>query len=170
MNKQKQAERDDQMLHKIAVAVDGSDAGYRALSQALEMVDDQGQVLAMDVKDVVSFVQPVTPNTYGGYFPMASLEVLLKDWDDNAEIIRAKVAEMAGHTTVKAEWRTVTVQDGEVSAAQAFLDEAVKEQAQAVVVGRHQGSALIEGMFGSFPRWLVTHSTLPVVVVAPAAH
>ncbi len=156
------------MLHKIAVAVDGSDAGYRALAQALEMVDDKGQLLAVDVKDVIAFVQPVTPNAYGGYSPMASLELLLKEWDDNAEIVRARVMEMAQKSGVQAQWQAVTVQDGEVTAAEAFLDAAVREKAQAVVVGRHRGSALIEGMFGSFPRWLVTHSSLPVVIVAPA--
>lgn len=154
------------MLEAVAVAVDGSDAGYRALDEALDMLGGRGRVLMIDVKDVVAFVQPVAPSTYGGS-TMASLETLLEQWDENAAQVSATALKRVAETQATAQWKVVTVQDGEVHAAQAFLDAALEGKVQALVVGRHQGSSVIEGLFGSFPRWLVTHASLPVVIVPP---
>ncbi|POB10539.1 hypothetical protein CO251_09520 [Sulfobacillus sp. hq2] len=155
------------MLTKVAVAVDGSHASWRALEAALEWLGDQGEVLIVDVKDIVAFVQPIAPTTYGGS-SMASLETLLEEWDANAEKVREQAMAMVKKTGITAQWQVVTIQDGEMHAAQAFLEAAIKAKAQAVVAGRHHGSAWIEGLFGSFPRWLATHASLPVVIIPPS--
>ncbi|SMC04096.1 Nucleotide-binding universal stress protein, UspA family [Sulfobacillus thermosulfidooxidans DSM 9293] len=158
------------MFTKVAVAVDGSEASYHALSKALERTGDEGQLLLIDVKDIAAFIQPMSlGTTYGTPVATENLQLLLDEWDKNAEAVHQKAQKMVESTKIHAEWRIVTVEEGEGTAAQAFFDAATKWGADVIVVGRHQGSRFIEGMFGSFPRWLVTHSTLPVLIVPPAA-
>ncbi|MCY0881762.1 MAG: universal stress protein, partial [Firmicutes bacterium] len=68
-----------------------------------------------------------------------------------------------------AQWITLDDEPGKGGSARVFYQRAIKDQVEALLVGAHGGSAWAEGLFGSFPRWLIEHSTIPVIVVPPPA-
>lgn len=89
----------------------------------------------------------------------------VSEWEQHAEAVKAEVSKHLDDFKGQYEWHVVDADDQQGGAAAALSAFADEWKAEAIVVGRHQGSTLLEGMFGSFPRWLVTHSTLPVIVV-----
>ncbi len=156
--------------NKAAVAVDGSEASYQAVIKAAEMISDTGQLLLIDVKDPAIFIQPAPlGTTYGEPGATENLELLSQEWDQNARVIENKARSLLQSTKVAVQWRVVTVGMGHHGAAQVFLDTATQWEADVIVAGRHHGSRIVEGMFGSFPRWLLNHSSLPVLIVPPRA-
>ncbi|MHB1611347.1 MAG: universal stress protein [Sulfobacillus sp.] len=152
------------MLKRVVVAVDGSDASWEALAYAARIVEHGGSLALVDVKDLMSFFQATAGVSYNMSIGVDVSEYV-KEWDTDAELVKKKALEQTKDFDGQVEWHVVESTDGKGGPAEALDSFARNWNAEAIVVGRHHGSTLMEGMFGSFPRWLATHSHFPTTVV-----
>ncbi len=154
------------MVKNVVVAVDGSPASFEALTWVAERLEVDGQIIAVDVKDPGLFYRQRTQAAQGGALGVDDTD-FLREWEQHAIKVQEKVGEIAMHTRTQIEWQIVPVSWNHNSPATAFYDYACQRQADALAVGRHHGSVLVEGLFGSFPRWLITHADRAVIVIPP---
>ena len=152
------------MLSRVVVAVDGSDASWEALAYALRIVEHGGSLAMVDVKDLMGFFQATAGVSYNMSIGVDVSEYV-KEWDMAADGVKAEALDKTKDFPGHVEWHVVESTDGKGGPAEALDSFARAWNAEAIVVGRHHGSTLMEGMFGSFPRWLVTHSHFPTTVV-----
>jgi nucleotide-binding universal stress UspA family protein len=118
----------------------------------------------VDVKDLMAMYQATATSNYT---LSTGLDVTqyVSEWEKHAESVKQEAASHLENFQGNYEWHVVEADDRPGGPAAALNAFAVEWNADGIVVGRHQGSTILEGVFGSFPRWLVTHSSLPVVVV-----
>jgi nucleotide-binding universal stress UspA family protein len=154
------------VMNRIVVAINGSPACMEALDVAANMIEPSGTVLCVDVEDIMSFYREYAVDTYDGEMAEDS-EFFRREWNKEARQIKEQVLKKAGEHHMAAEWHILKLQPGKGGPAEALYKFALREKAEAILVGQHRGSRVVEGLLGSFPHWLVTHSTLPVVVVSP---
>ncbi|WP_298208326.1 universal stress protein [Ferrimicrobium sp.] len=154
------------MITRVAVAVDGSPASLAAVQEACTMVETGGMVYIMAVKDYAVFQQEAVAEA-DVEASVADIDVFVKDWDKAASRTHHTVMTLLQGCGHEFKWMTISAKPGQGGAARVFYERALKHDVQVLLVGRHQGMAWVEGLLGSFPWWLVGHSTLPVVVVPP---
>ncbi|MHB1610173.1 MAG: universal stress protein [Sulfobacillus sp.] len=152
------------MMNRVAVAVDGSPASLAALKCAMDLVKADAALLCVDVKDMMSFDLEYAAEAYEGG---GATDDSIKEWDKLARQVGKQVKSIADEYHVEVVWHILTVEPGHGGAALAFVEYAKKWGAEVLFVGQHHGSRLVEDMFGSFPRWVATHSHLPTMVVPP---
>jgi nucleotide-binding universal stress UspA family protein len=164
------AERTDKnmsiTLKNVAVAVDGSPASIDAIVWAAEKLDKSCRIMAVDIKDVRLFYNRRTQAVQGGALNVEAEDFAVK-WDADADHVHEEVLHRLRNSGRQVEWNVVSVTWEQPTPASTFYDFAQQQHADALIVGRHHGSAAGEGIFGSFPRWLVTHADLPVMVIPP---
>ena len=156
------------MLTRIAVAIDGSQASLAAVKKACAIGPDTVSIYLIAVKDYGAFQQEAAAEADEGVAG-DDVVVFAKDWDHtarNAHKEAKAVLAACGRTAI---WAVVDAKPGQGGPAKVFYQRALKDRADMILVGRHQGSAFVEGLLGSFPRWLVSHSALPVAVIPPPA-
>ncbi len=152
------------MLKRLVVAVDGTPASWQALALAGHLLDNDGVLAVVDVKDLMAMYQATATSNYT---LSTGLDVTqyVAEWEKHAESIKNEVARRLEDFKGHYEWHVLEADDQPGGPAAALSAFAAEWKADGIVVGRHQGSTILEGVFGSFPRWLVTHSSLPVIVV-----
>ncbi len=150
------------MTNIAAIAVDGSPASIAAVKWAAQAFPDGTTILAMDVQDPRLFYHQQTEGepTHQGY---VDAEAFARQWARRA----SEIAQEAQAECPSLQWVTIQETFNHHQPAAAFYDAALKQNAEILVVGRHHGSSLTEGLFGSFPHWLVAHSQIPVIVIPP---
>ena len=153
------------MLTRIAVAVDGSEASWAALDFAMHLIAPDGTLLCVDVKDLMSFDLELAAEAYEGG---GATDDSIKEWDKQAAHIGKRVKAVTAEHHINAIWHILTVEPGQGGAARAFAQYADKWGAELLVAGQHHGSKFIEDLFGSFPKWLVSHTGVPTLVIPPA--
>ncbi|WP_158246333.1 universal stress protein [Sulfobacillus sp. hq2] len=154
------------MMNRVVVAINGSPACMQALDVAAKMIAPSGTVLCVDVEDIMAFYREYAVDSYEGEMA-EDAEFFRNEWNKEARKIKEDVLHKASDLHLAAEWHILKLKPGQGGPAEALYKFAQREKAEAILVGQHRGSHLIEGLLGSFPRWLVTHSALPVVVVPP---
>jgi nucleotide-binding universal stress UspA family protein len=150
------------MIKVVAVAVDGSPSSLAASKWAEQAFAEETEILAIDIKDPRLF-----------YHRQAEGAVQHTPYVDEADFstkwaARAReVGDEVHGEAPRAQWHTVDETYNHSQPAAAFYDYALQQHAEILIVGRHHGTMLVEGLFGSFPRWLMTHADLPVIVISP---
>ncbi|WP_298208328.1 universal stress protein [Ferrimicrobium sp.] len=156
------------MVNRLAVAVDGSPASWAAVQYAVDAVDQGGLLLLIDVQDVKTFYNDCTSEAVAGDLS-CDVRYFMKAWDKAAEHAQQEAMQIASMQGVEVEWRIVKLPPNHGRSPQAFYEAAIREHVDLLVTGKHHGLQLLEGLFGSFPRWLLLHSQTPVAVVPPSA-
>ncbi|WP_028962539.1 universal stress protein [Sulfobacillus thermosulfidooxidans] len=156
-------------MERLVVAVNGSNASIQAVEIACQIVEREGQIICVDVEDRAEFYRDYALNAYGGALVLEP-DNFHREWEQEAEQIHERIQKIAQthHRTLR--WIVVPLEPGKGSVAEAINEVALKEKADGIIVGRHRGTAFMEGLLGSVPRWLVTHSVLPVIVVPPPSN
>ncbi len=155
-------------LKAFAVAVDGSPASMEAIAWVTRTTVPSCRILAVDIKDARIFYEnhpqfvPVGAENNGAGEMIAS-------WQADAELVRQAMVRRLEGSGRRPEWYVVSVTWAHPTAASAFYEFARLQHVDGLVCGRHRGSAAVEGLFGSFPHWLVLHSDLPVIIIPRAS-
>jgi len=144
------------MFHRILVPVDGSDAGWQGLTEALRLALAWGATLRLlHVTCASPFaVEMADPQDYEGYRHSLRTRAdhLLGDARE-----RARKAGVAVETSVRELRR--------VSPASAIVDEAADGRCDLVVMGTHGRDGLARAFADSNAEEVVRRSSVPVLVV-----
>lgn len=154
------------MVNRVAAAVDGSPASMAAVQYAAQLVAPEGTLMLVDVQDVMSFYHDCLDDSITGDVS-CDVAYFMKAWNEQARAAKKEAMAIASAKKAHIEWRVVKLPVGHGKPAEAFYRAVSKADMQILVTGKHRGSQLLEGLFGSFPRWLLSHSQIPVVVVPP---
>ncbi|OLZ11991.1 universal stress protein [Sulfobacillus thermosulfidooxidans] len=153
-------------MQRVMVAVNGSQASLEAVKAACTLINPEGEIIAVDVEDIAQFYQDYALNAYGGALVLEPHDYD-QEWEKEARQVHSRVEAIAQQYQVKLRWEVLRLEPGQGSVAEMINQAALKHHVRAIFVGRHRGAQFMEGLLGSVPRWLVTHSSLPVVVVPP---
>ncbi len=152
------------MVSCCAVAVDGSDSSMGALLWACRLTEPGGTIVMIDIQDFTPLYNEMGMTPFSGG-PNVDVDRISQQWARYASTVKDKAMEMVTGAGRVGQWEILTMQPGDGSPAAIFDKAAAEHRAELVMVGQHHGSTRIEGLFGSFPRWLVTHGRLPVLIV-----
>ncbi|POB09878.1 universal stress protein [Sulfobacillus sp. hq2] len=152
-----------------AVAVDGSDSSMEAVAWACRLTQPNGRIIMVDIQDLTPLYAEMGMTPFSGG-PNIDVDQISEDWDRDAQSVKEAAMAMVTQAGRVGEWHVRTMEPGDGSPAALFAKVAAEHQAELILVGQHHGSTRIEGLFGSFPRWLVAHSHLPVLIVPIPAH
>lgn len=155
-------------MKKIVAGIDGSTASYAAVKVGIQLLEEEGVLLAVDIKNIVTFYRDEAMADFGAALPRDP-DFFEKQWVKMAEQVRDQVLKIPRPPTITVQWHIVTLEPGQGAPAKVLYDWAMAHKAEAIVVGSHQGPHLAENLFGSFPLWLISHSVLPTVIVHPPA-
>ncbi len=147
------------MYKNILVATDGSKLSGKAIKTAISLADSLGAKLvgfyampeypAQVYADGASFTQVMTPARF------------LAEQQENADRILGELGRAAQKAGIAAE--TVTAQKG--SAYDAIIATAKKKKCDLIVMASHGRRGLSGLILGSETQKVLTHSTIPVLVV-----
>jgi nucleotide-binding universal stress UspA family protein len=163
----------DKLVACCAVAVDGSDASLQAVSWACRVTGVGGAVVMIDIQDFTPLFSEMGMVPYGGG-PDLDLDDISRQWNASADTVRDKAMAIVTASGREGSWHVRAMRPGDGVPAAVFCKVAEEHGAEVLIVGQHHGSTRIEGLFGSFPRWVITHGHLPVLTVpiplAPVTH
>ena len=146
------------MYHRILVPTDGSTLSKKAVKGAIELAAAVGaEVVALNVV-------PRYPTAYfeGGISVSASeVSRMEKLWAEQGQAVADTVREQAEAAGVKA--RAVTVRSDLV--AESILAAARKHRCDLVVMASHGRKGLKRLLLGSETQHVLTHGTVPVLVL-----
>lgn len=146
------------MYKKILVPTDGSTLSKKAVRSALALAASVGaEVVALNVV-------PRYPTSYfDGGLSVSTQEVarIEKQWADHGQAIADAVEEAAGKAGVKA--KAVTARSDLV--AEAILAAARKHKCDLIVMASHGRRGLKRLLLGSETQHVLTHGTVPVLVL-----
>ncbi len=146
------------MYTKILVPTDGSALSKKAVRSALALAAGVGaEVVALNVV-------PRYPTSYfEGGLSVSTQEVarLEKQWAEHGQALAAAVEEAAGKAGVKA--KAVTARSDQV--AEAILAVARKHKCDLIVMASHGRRGLKRLLLGSETQHVLTHGTVPVLVL-----
>ncbi len=146
------------MYKRILVATDGSDLSKAAVQSATELAAAVGAEL------VALYVVPRYPVSYfeGGIaISMDDIARTEKQWSDKGQAVVDAVqqsAQAAGVTT-----RAVVAQSDLV--AESIMNTAKKHDCDLVVMASHGRKGIQRVLLGSETQHVLTHSTIPVLVL-----
>lgn len=146
------------MYQRILVATDDSRLSRKAEKAAIELAASLGASL------VVVHVVPDYPMSYfEGGVTISAEEVarIEKSWADRAQAMVGKVVAAAGKQGVQAKG---VVGRGD-SVAEALMAAARKHKCDLVVMASHGRRGIKRVLLGSETQHVLTHSTLPVLVL-----
>jgi nucleotide-binding universal stress UspA family protein len=145
------------MFKKIVWAIDGSEAGERALSYVKSLARESGAtVIAVHIKEYLVAARSPGP-------------VTLEPAEDELEAkLQAQVAEL-GPEGIDATLRIGNAAAGAGGVAKAITEIADEEGADLIVAGTRGHSALGGLLLGSVTQRLLSVADCPVLVIPPAA-
>lgn len=155
-------------MDRIAIAVDGSPASMGAVRWVAANCAKTSVLAFVDIKPLAEVYDEQDRET-GAYWGARS--VLLagsassSSWNLAANRVRDQAVQAAQGLT--AEWHELSMSQKQPCPAALFLDFACWWSASLLVVGRHHGPNWIEGILGSFPKWVVTHGHYSTVIIPP---
>ncbi len=148
------------MYKSILVAIDGSDAANRGLSQAIELAKHLGGRIR--VINVVNKMPLVSPGT-----PAEVMDRLVDELRGNAESLVHEAVTQARASGIDVDSRIIeSIGD---RAGQYIVDEARAWPAQLIVCGTHGRRARGWMLMGNDAEYVVRHSTVPVLIVRSLA-
>ncbi len=159
---------EDTLVQSCAVAVDGSDASIEAVKWACRVTAPGGTVNMVDIEDFEPLFAEMGMVPYG-VGPDVDMSQVNTQWQTTAQITRDKATEIVKASGRQSTWHVKAMAPGDGVPAAAFCKMAEELGAEMLIIGQHHGSRRIEGLFGSFPRWVITHGTLPILLVPIAA-
>ena len=146
------------MYRKILVATDGSTLSKKAVRSAIELAGAVGAEL------VALYVVPRYPVSYfegGVTVSTADIARTEKQWADKGQAVVDAVREAALAEGVKAK-ATITRSD---LVAESILSNVKKYKCDLVVMASHGRKGLKRILLGSETQQVLTHSTVPVLVL-----
>ena len=146
------------MYRKILVATDGSALSKKAVRSAIELAGAVGAEL------VALYVVPRYPVSYfegGVTISTADIARTEKQWAEHGQAVVDAVHDAAAAAGVKAK-ATITRSD---LVAEAILATVKKNKCDLVVMASHGRSGLKRILLGSETQHVLTHSTVPVLVL-----
>jgi len=146
------------MYQRILVATDGSDLSHTAVSSAIELAAAIGAEL------VALYVVPRYPVSYfeGGItISVEDIARTEKQWSDKGQAVvdAVQAQAMAQGVTAKA----VVAQSDLV--AESIMSAASKHECDLVVMASHGRKGIKRVLLGSETQHVLTHSTVPVLVL-----
>ncbi len=143
------------MFKRILVPTDGSDITAKAVQTALSLAGEQrAQLFTISVKEpfpysAISEMQPVPPQEF-------------YDAQERIAASRVKaVVDAAAKVSVKCDGHTVEA----LHAWEAILDHAKAQQCDLIVMASHGRRGITALLLGSETQRVLTHSTIPVLIV-----
>jgi nucleotide-binding universal stress UspA family protein len=146
------------MYQRILVATDGSTLSKKAIGNAIELASTCGAEL------IAIKVTPRYPQSYfEGSLPLNADEVekIEKQWADSAQKTLDAIVKLASKKGVSA--KGVVVKGDIVS--DALLSAAKKHKADLIVMASHGRRGIKRLLLGSETQQVLTHSSLPVLVL-----
>ena len=146
------------MYQRILVATDGSTLSKKAIGNAIELASTCGAEL------IAIKVTPRYPQSYfEGSLPLNADEVekIEKQWTDSAQKTLDAIVKLASKKGVSA--KGVVVKGDIVS--DALLSAAKKHKADLIVMASHGRRGIKRLLLGSETQQVLTHSSLPVLVL-----
>ncbi len=146
------------MYKRILVATDGSDLSNTAVSSAIELAAAIGAEL------VALYVVPRYPVSYfeGGItISVEDIARTEKQWSDKGQAVVDAVQEQARAQGVTA--KAVVAQSDLV--AESIMSAATKHGCDLVVMASHGRKGIKRVLLGSETQHVLTHSTVPVLVL-----
>jgi len=146
------------MYQRILVATDGSDLSQTAVSSAIELAAAIGAEL------VALYVVPRYPVSYfeGGItISVEDIARTEKQWSDKGQAVVDAVQEQARAQGVTA--KAVVAQSDLV--AESIMSAATKHGCDLVVMASHGRKGIKRVLLGSETQHVLTHSTVPVLVL-----
>jgi nucleotide-binding universal stress UspA family protein len=146
------------MYKRILVATDGSTLSKKAIASAIELAALSGAEL-IAVKVTARYPQ----SYFEGSLPLSVAEVskIEKQWTDAAQKVVDAVAKLAKAKGVTA--KAVVVKSDIVS--DAVLAAAKKHKVDLIVMASHGRRGIKRLLLGSETQQVLTHATLPVLVL-----
>jgi nucleotide-binding universal stress UspA family protein len=146
------------MYEKILVATDGSTLSKKAITSAIALAEFHGASL-IAVKVVPRFTQTY----FEGSIPvnMGEVDKIEKSWADNEHKQLDKVAKDAKAKQVAT--KTVVVKSDSVS--DALVATAKKNKVDLIVMASHGRKGIKRLLLGSETQQVLTHTTIPVLVM-----
>ncbi len=146
------------MYSRFCVAVDGSDAADRALSEALRMCDGRSaDILLISVVDVrVNAAEGV------------NFESIYKAWREDAKKALDHAAATVRAASIEPEVKLVDTDRMRV--AQTIVEEAARWGAEVIVIGTHGRGGFAHLLLGSVADQVIRSSPIPVLVVRGRDH
>jgi len=146
------------MYRKLLVATDGTTLSRKAVRSAIDLAGTVGAEL------VALYVVPRYPVSYfEGGISIAPQEVarIEKQWTDKGQEVVDAVRDAAGAAGVKA--KAVVSRSDLV--AEAILAAAKKHRCDLIVMASHGRKGIKRILLGSETQHVLTHSTVPVLVL-----
>ena len=146
------------MYSRFCVAVDGSDAADRALSEALRMCDGRSaDILLISVVDVrVNAAEGV------------NFESIYKAWREDGKKALDRAAATVRAASIEPEVKLVDTDRMRV--AQTIVEEAARWGAEVIVIGTHGRGGFAHLLLGSVADQVIRSSPIPVLVVRGRDH
>lgn len=146
------------MYQRILVATDGSDLSNTAVNSAIELAS------AVGAEVVALYVVPRYPISYfeGGItLSVEDIARTEKQWSDKGQAVVDAVRQQAEAQGVKA--KAVVAQSDLV--AESIMSAATKHDCDLVVMASHGRKGIKRVLLGSETQHVLTHSTVPVLVL-----
>ena len=146
------------MYKKILVATDGSTLSKKAINSAIALAEIHGASL-IAIKVIPRFTQTY----FEGSIPvnMGEVDKIEKSWADHAHKQLDKVVKDA--KTKQVAVKTVVVKSDSVS--DALVAAAKKNKVDLIVMASHGRKGIKRLLLGSETQQVLTHTTIPVLVV-----
>jgi nucleotide-binding universal stress UspA family protein len=153
------------MFRNVLVAIDGSAASTRALKAAVELAADQkANLTILHVIDDFAAM----PMYDGSFVPANYMDSMIEGLKESGERIVDKAGKVAAGREVAP--RSVMIETGGQSVAQAILEQARKLRADVIVLGTHGRRGLSRLLLGSDAEMVLREAPCPVLLVrAPDA-
>ncbi len=146
------------MYKRILVATDGSTLSKKAVRNAIDLAGAIGAEL------VALYVVPRYPVSYfegGVTISMQDVEQTEKQWSDKGQAIVDAVQQTAQAEGIKA--KAVVVRSDLV--AESIMSAAKKHKCDLIVMASHGRKGIKRVLLGSETQHVLTHSTVPVLVL-----
>jgi nucleotide-binding universal stress UspA family protein len=151
------------MIKRIVAAVDGAHASMAAFKDALGLVDPEGTVLAVIVEDFESFYHHYAVAIYGGNAEQ-DVQKFGQQWAVDVDRLQAELLAYPRSPKITVQCTALeTAAQGRP--ALVLYHWALAAHAKLILVGHRREPMRPGDYLGSFPRWLVHHNVVPMMVV-----
>jgi nucleotide-binding universal stress UspA family protein len=146
------------MFERILVASDGSPLSKKAVTSAIELAAVHGAALV-----ALTVVPRYARNFFDGadVYNAEDVALIEKQWAQNAQGTLDKISERAAASGVRV--KTLAVNSDLV--AEAIIAAAKKNKCDLIVMASHGRKGIRRLLLGSETQHVLTHSTLPVLVL-----
>lgn len=137
---------------KLVVAIDGSTSSFNALETVIRLgvIDNADVVIVSVISDLP------TPSSVSEAYQLAARDSIRKEMEKLQQEVSEKLKNIAA---------SVNTAIYEGHPGEAILDCADRENADLIVMGTKGKSGLLRPLIGSVASYVVSHSSVPVLVV-----